>query len=212
MQDVLAVAYVARIGTLNGVLRYLVAHDLRLPVRSASGADKGELTWRRPTRETLQNMLHNPIYAGYYAYGRRQSDIRRRKPGRPSTGRVVTAMDSWHVLLPDRMPAYISAEQYAANLRRLEANRNTAAAPGAPRGGSAQSAGRGHPGRGDACGHRSAHPSRRVRAVGQHHRRQPCRAFSRTGHPPTAGTGAGRGMRSAEPRLSGTRTRSGGSG
>lgn len=51
----------ARIGTLNGVLRYLVAHDLQLPVRSASGADKGELTWRRPTRETLQNMLHNPI-------------------------------------------------------------------------------------------------------------------------------------------------------
>ncbi|WP_338673843.1 recombinase family protein [Streptomyces sp. SCSIO 30461] len=131
----------ARTGTLNGVLRYLVAHDLQLPVRSASGADKGELTWRRPTRETLQNMLHNPIYAGYYAYGRRQSDVRRRKPGRPSTGRVVTAMDSWHVLLPDRMPAYISAEQYAANLRRLEANRNTAAAPGAPRGGSALLAG-----------------------------------------------------------------------
>ncbi|KUO22110.1 recombinase family protein [Streptomyces dysideae] len=131
----------ARIGTLNGVLRYLVAHDLQLPVRSASGADKGELTWRRPSRETLQNMLHNPIYAGYYAYGRRQSDVRRRKPGRPSTGRVVTAMDSWHVLLPDRMPAYISAGQYAANLRRLEANRNTAAAPGAPRGGSALLAG-----------------------------------------------------------------------
>lgn len=131
----------ARIGTLNGVLRYLVAHDLQLPVRSAAGADKGELTWRRPTRETLQNMLHNPIYAGYYAYGRRQSDGRRRKPGRPSTGRVVTAMDSWHVLLPDRMPAYISAEQYAANLRRLEANRNTAAAPGAPRSGSALLAG-----------------------------------------------------------------------
>lgn len=50
-------------------------------------------------------------------------------------------MDSWHVLLPDRMPGYISAEQYAANLRRLEANRNTAAAPGAPRGGSALLAG-----------------------------------------------------------------------
>ncbi|MFE3527275.1 recombinase family protein [Streptomyces sp. NPDC059161] len=130
----------SRIGTLNGVLRYLVAHDLQLPVRSASGADKGELTWRRPTRETLQNMRHNPIYAGYYAYGRRQSDVRRRKPGRPSTGRVVTAMDSRHVLLPDRMPAYISVDQYAANLRRLEANRNTAA-PGAPRGGSALLAG-----------------------------------------------------------------------
>src|SRR5437763_2482266 len=43
----------ARLGTLNAVLRYLVIHGIQLPVRSHSGADKGELSWRRPSRETL---------------------------------------------------------------------------------------------------------------------------------------------------------------
>jgi DNA invertase Pin-like site-specific DNA recombinase len=121
-----------RLGTLNAVLRYLVTHDIRLPVRSRARADRGELTWRRPTRETLQIMLHNPVYAGYYAWGRRQVNPSRKVPGRPSTGRVVRDRDEWLVLLPDRMPSYISAEQYEANLARLAANRNTAATSARP--------------------------------------------------------------------------------
>ena len=76
----------ARLGTLNGVLRYLVEQEVQLPVRAHSGPSKGELEWRRPTRETLQNMLHNPVYAGYYAYGRRQVEPRRRCRARPAPG------------------------------------------------------------------------------------------------------------------------------
>ena len=127
----------ARLGTLNGVLRYLVEQEVQLPVRVHSGPSKGELEWRRPTRETLQNMLHNPVYAGYYAYGRRQVEPLRKVPGRPSTGRVVKGSDEWLVLLPGRLPAYITAEEHEANIARMAANRQTAATPGAPRDGSA---------------------------------------------------------------------------
>ncbi len=127
----------ARLGTLNAVLRYLVDHQVQLPVRAHSGPGKGEIQWRRPNRETLQIMLHNPVYAGYYAYGRRQVEPRRKVPGRPSTGRVVKPTGEWLVLLPGRLPAYITAEQYEANVARMAANRQTAAAPGAPRDGSA---------------------------------------------------------------------------
>ena len=126
-----------RLGTLNGVLRYLVGQEIQLPVRVHSGPSKGELEWRRPTRETLQIMLHNPVYAGYYAYGRRQVEPRRKVPGRPSTGRVVKEAGEWLVLLPGRMPAYITPEEYEANVARMAANRQTAATPGAPRDGSA---------------------------------------------------------------------------
>ena len=126
-----------RLGTLNSVLRYLVAQEVQLPVRVHSGPAKGELEWRRPTRETLQNMLHNPAYAGYYAYGRRQVEPRRKIPGRPDTGRVVKDASEWLVLLPGRMPAYITPEEYEANAARMAANRQTAAAPGAPRDGAA---------------------------------------------------------------------------
>jgi DNA invertase Pin-like site-specific DNA recombinase len=126
-----------RLGTLNSVLRYLVGREVQLPVRVHWGSSKGELEWRRPTRETLQNMLHNPAYAGYYAYGRRQVEPRRKIPGRPDTGRVVKDSSEWLVLLPGRLPAYITPQEYEANIARMAANRQTAAAPGAPRDGAA---------------------------------------------------------------------------
>ena len=126
-----------RLGTVNGVLRYLVSQQVQLPVRVHAGPSKGELEWRRPTRETLQNMLHNPVYAGYFAWGRRQVDQRRKAPGRPSTGRVVKDSTEWLVLLPGRLPAYITKEEYEANLARMAANQQTAATPGAPRDGAA---------------------------------------------------------------------------
>jgi len=126
-----------RLGTINGVLRYLVGHQVQLPVRAQSVPSKGELEWRRPTRETLQIMLHNPVYAGYYAYGRRQVEPRKKIPGRAGTGRVVRDASEWLVLLPGRLPAYITPEEYQASLARMAANRQTAATPGAPRDGSA---------------------------------------------------------------------------
>ena len=127
----------SRLGTINGVLRYLVGQEVQLPVRVHAGPAKGELEWRRPTRETLQNMLHNPVYAGYFAWGRRQVDPRRKAPGRPSTGRVVKDSAEWLVLLPGRLPAYIAEQEYEANIARMAANQQTAAAPGAPRDGAA---------------------------------------------------------------------------
>ncbi len=127
----------ARLGTLNAVLRYLVEHEVQLPVRLRTGPAKGDLEWRRPTRETLQNMLRNPAYAGYYAYGRRQVDPRRKIPGRPDTGKVVRPVGEWLVMLPGQLPAYITEAEHRANLARLEANRQTAQSPGAPRDGEA---------------------------------------------------------------------------
>jgi DNA invertase Pin-like site-specific DNA recombinase len=73
-----------RLGTLNGVLRYLVDQQVQLPVRVHAGSSKGDLEWRRPTRETLQNMLHSPVYAGYYAYGRRRSSPAARSRAAPA--------------------------------------------------------------------------------------------------------------------------------
>jgi hypothetical protein len=108
-----------RCGTINGVLRYLVDHHLQLPDRMRSGPRTGELDWRRPNRATLSNLLRNPIYAGAYSYGRRPTDPRRRQPGRPSSGRTVAGPEHWEVLLKDRLPAYISWEQYRHNLRQL---------------------------------------------------------------------------------------------
>src|SRR5919109_4987970 len=111
-----------RLGTINGVLRTLVHHQIHLPHRVASGDTTGELIWRRPNRNTLSNLLHHPIYAGAYVYGRRPTAPRRKQPGRPSTGRLVAKPEDCQVLLHDHHPAYISWEQFARNRRQLEAN------------------------------------------------------------------------------------------
>jgi DNA invertase Pin-like site-specific DNA recombinase len=141
----------AELGTLHGVLRWLVDHGVELGMRLHAGRDKGELVWRRPNRMTLQNMLHSPVYAGIYAYGRRRVDPRRQLPGRPSTGRVVRAEDEWLVAIPGLLPAYITVQQYHANRARLAANAARAETPGVVRAGSALLSGLARCGR---CGRR----------------------------------------------------------
>jgi Recombinase/Recombinase zinc beta ribbon domain len=141
----------AEFGTVHGVLRWLVDHDVELGMRLHAGPDKGELVWRRPNRMTLQNILHSPVYAGIYAYGRRRVDPRRQLPGRPSTGRVVRAEQEWLVAIPGVLPAYITVEAYHANRARLAANAARAETPGVARAGSALLSGLARCGR---CGRR----------------------------------------------------------
>jgi DNA invertase Pin-like site-specific DNA recombinase len=122
-----------RQGSLHGLLRYLVHYGIRLPIRARSGPDRGKLEWHRPNRETLQNMLHHPVYAGYYRYGHRALDPRRKVPGRPGTGRTVNKPEDCLVLLEDRCPAYVTPERFWANQERLAANRARSEAAGAVR-------------------------------------------------------------------------------
>jgi len=126
-----------RLGTINALLRYLVARGIQLPVRPFAGPQRGQLQWRRPSRQTLRCLLHHPLYAGAYTWGRRAVDPRRRIPGRPGTGRTVVPTEQCMVLLKDRCPAYITWSQYQANLRQMADNQNRGQHPGPLREGSA---------------------------------------------------------------------------
>jgi hypothetical protein len=75
-------------------------------------------------------MLHHPIYAGAYRHGHRPTDPRRKKPGRPGTGRGIRKPDECEVLIRDHLPAYITWERFEANQRQLESNRMRAASKG----------------------------------------------------------------------------------
>ena len=127
--------------TLHGLLRYLVHHGVRIPVRSNSGPNRGELEWRRPNRATLSNLLHHPSYAGAYRFGHRPIDPRRKQPGRPTTGKLIRRPEECLVLIRDRLPAYISWERFESNQERLDANRARHGRPGAPRQGASLLAG-----------------------------------------------------------------------
>jgi DNA invertase Pin-like site-specific DNA recombinase len=143
----------AELGTVNRLLQYLVRHGIRLGIRPHCGANRGNVEWRRPCRETLLNILHHPCYAGAYSHGRRPVDPRRKIPGRPGTGRRVVSWEECEVLIRDHYPAYIPWEQFLANQQRLAENRARTESRGAPREGPALLAGLLVCGR---CNHRMA--------------------------------------------------------
>jgi DNA invertase Pin-like site-specific DNA recombinase len=130
-----------REATLHGLLRYLVHNKVLIPVRPQSGANRGSLEWRRPNRATLQNLLHHPSYAGAYRFGHRPVDPRRKRPGRPNTGKLIRRPEDCLVLIRDRLPAYIAWGRFEANQDRLAANRARCDGPGAPRQGASLLAG-----------------------------------------------------------------------
>ncbi len=129
------------LGAINAVLRYLVEHQIQVPVRAATGCNRGQLEWRRPKRQTLRFLLRHPIYAGAYTWGRRPVDPRRRIPGRPGTGRTVAPAEQCAVFIKDRCPAYITWQQYKANQSRMAQNLARGWGWGAPREGSSLLAG-----------------------------------------------------------------------
>ncbi|WP_462189099.1 recombinase family protein, partial [Frankia sp. CcWB2] len=137
----LVFAKFAELGSIQGVMRFLVEHGIQIGIRARSGSDRGELVWKRPARATLTCMLGSPIYAGVYVYGRRRVDPSRRRPGHPKAGLRRMERAEWLAWIEDALPAYITVAQYEANQARLAANQPHADVPGAVRYGPALLAG-----------------------------------------------------------------------
>lgn len=129
----LVFAKFAELGTLHALLAFFAAHQILLGGRELHGVDRGELVWRRPNRTILRNMIRNPAYAGVYAYGRKRSEYQ----GTRRREQVLNDPTDWLVYLPDRLPAYISVDQWRRNLAMLASNRSTAASAGSARAGTA---------------------------------------------------------------------------
>lgn len=94
------------------VLIDLARSGLKLPRRQRTGPYAGEVLWKEPSIAALHAILKNPVYAGAFAYGRRQAEPSRQIPGRPGTGVLRRPRSEWLVLLHDVYPAYITWERY----------------------------------------------------------------------------------------------------
>jgi DNA invertase Pin-like site-specific DNA recombinase len=111
-------------GSARAVVRHFRRHELRFPTRELRGPHKGELRWRPLTPGRVSTVLHNPLYAGAYVYGRTELRLEPR-PGqiRPAAKRVRRSNPAdWDVLIQDNHPGYISWDQYLRNQQRLEDN------------------------------------------------------------------------------------------
>ena len=122
----------------RGVMRFLRANGLPVPVRPVLGPFPHEVIWREADSARVRDILHSPAYAGAYVYGRRQKDPIRSRPG-SMRGTVKVAIADWAVCLKATHPGYIGWEEFVANQRRLADNINCyeAGHSGVPRKGSA---------------------------------------------------------------------------
>jgi DNA invertase Pin-like site-specific DNA recombinase len=123
------------LGSFSKVYRYLARHQVRMGIRVQHGLRRGELEWRPLTRALLCRMLHHPIYAGAYSYGRQRVDRKRTVADAGKVRMRAVPMSEWRVLQRDRFPAYITWERYLANQQRLKENCSRPASAGAPRAG-----------------------------------------------------------------------------
>lgn len=110
-----------RLDTAGAVVHHFHDEKILFPHRSHSKANKGELTWRPLRPHQVFSILHNPRYAGAYAYGRQ---VRVKYPHRREQ-RIKRPLEEWHTLIPNAHEAYISWAEYEANHNRLKQCRPT---------------------------------------------------------------------------------------
>jgi hypothetical protein len=92
-----------------------------LPVNKAV-AGRFQLVWQLPTQSFVSDVLHNPLYAGAYVYGRRPGEVVIRE------GRVVKRQgyprppEEAKVFIQDHHPSYISWAEYEGNQQLMQGN------------------------------------------------------------------------------------------
>jgi len=106
-----------RTGSACATVREFRRLDLKIPKRLLCGLRKGELVWNPLEYSRTLRLLHNPIYAGIYYYGRQQ--VKKTVNGKRSLDMPI---ESWHVYMPDAHPGYITRAQFEENLKKLKDN------------------------------------------------------------------------------------------
>ena len=106
----------SRTGTVHATIKHFRTQGLLFPTRVSAGAHKGELQWGALSLGRAASALHNPLYAGAYAFGRKRW---RKKPNEPIRYEHVPRSE-WHALIHDAHPAYISWQEHERIATRLQ--------------------------------------------------------------------------------------------
>jgi hypothetical protein len=105
-------------GSAFGVVKAFREQQLTFPARHHRGPRRGELFFQPLTHDRVIKILHNPAYAGAYAYGRARHTTG--LDGHHHTN--VKPIAEWTVLIKDHHPGYLTWAQHEANLAVLASN------------------------------------------------------------------------------------------
>jgi DNA invertase Pin-like site-specific DNA recombinase len=106
------------LGSASAVVRRLRAQEVLFPRRIRRGIGKGDLLWGALDVSRALQILHNPRYAGAFAYGR--SRIAFNAQLRPVQRQVK--QPDWPVLIRDAHEGYIDWPEFERNQHKLRQN------------------------------------------------------------------------------------------
>jgi DNA invertase Pin-like site-specific DNA recombinase len=109
------------LGSARQVFLWLRSAELKLPVVLRNLA-VCKLAWKAPAYHSVMQILHNPLYAGAYAYGRRAQRTRIVDGRARKVSGFDKPRDEWNVLRHDNHPGYISWQEYEDNQKLLLEN------------------------------------------------------------------------------------------
>jgi DNA invertase Pin-like site-specific DNA recombinase len=109
------------LGSARQVFLWLRSADIKMAI-VLRNVDVRKLVWKSPAYHSVMQILHNPLYAGAYAFGRRAQrtyivDGRARK-----VSGFAKPRDEWNVLLRDNHPGYIGWQEFEDNQKLLLEN------------------------------------------------------------------------------------------
>lgn len=107
-----------RTGSATATVKAFRQQGVKFPTRPHAGPGKGQLLWGELRVSQVLRILHNPRYAGAFAFGR--SRTRPDLKGHSHTQKLPR--DQWQILLPAMHAGYIDWERFEANERRLRDN------------------------------------------------------------------------------------------
>ena len=110
------------LGSGHAVLKFFRENGILIGRRIPNGLRPGDMTWHRANRSTILDVLRHPIYAGAYVYGRSKSVTTSEPDGSRKTVQRRVGKDEWEVLIRDKVPAYITWEQWERNQQKLREN------------------------------------------------------------------------------------------
>jgi len=106
-----------RIGTANGTAAFLREKGYQFPSDSTYGFAQGGILWKPLMESRVRSILHNPVYAGIYSYGKQRWEY-------TVGGKRLKSVpeDEWIVRLGDHHEGYISVDEFRGNVAKMRVN------------------------------------------------------------------------------------------
>nr|WP_245449242.1 recombinase family protein [Ensifer sp. NM-2] len=105
-------------GSACAVVRRLRSEKILFPRRIRRGIGKGDVLWSEIDHSRLLQILHNPRYAGAFAYGRTRTGYN----AKLKSVQQKMPRSEWQVLIPQAHEGYISWAEFERNQSSLQQN------------------------------------------------------------------------------------------